>query len=81
MALLMTGLCCLSFALMGQDVVLQLFSKLISEFLILYIVSLSKNKFCYYYNLHLSKAALLTSYVIIDLFIFGCCLWIVGIMT
>ena len=72
--------CCALYLFNGKDVVMQLITKLATDGLILYFLTFREEKFFYYYNLHISKALLLISFFIFDMFIFGILLWITCIL-
>ncbi len=77
---LVTIACCLLYMLEPQvlpQVATKLFTNAVAMFL---IAGLQQDKLYYYYNLHISKRLLFTSYLIADLLIFSACLWLTTLM-
>jgi hypothetical protein len=74
--LLASLLCCRLYATNG-DAPAQYLSKIaIDSALLCFIFSLKPGTLYYYYNLHISRAALVVSFLLTDLVIFSVCLWI-----
>jgi hypothetical protein len=74
-----TILCCFLYA-RTADPLAQYATKLATDVALLYFIfSLDAAKLYYYYNLHISRVALIVSFFIIDLSAFTICLWITNL--
>lgn len=77
-ALLVSVLCCWSYISSG-DIVAQLLTKVVTDTAILFFISVlyARNNY-YYYNLHVSRIALLIGYFVADMFVLTVLLIIIG---
>jgi hypothetical protein len=76
-ALCVTILCCIIYLKTG-DIIAQFLTKVATDAMILYFLfSVKPSRLYYFYNLHVSRLALVLSFIFTDLLFFSFCLWVV----